>query len=50
MFFFISISILGRSGVNGPIASRVTNMTEKCRPEPGLEPRVFRLTYDRSTS
>ena len=24
-------------------------MTEKCRPEPGPEPRVFRLTYERST-
>ena len=26
------------------------SMTEKCRPEPGLEPRVSRLTYERSTS
>ena len=25
-------------------------MTEKCRTGPGLEPRVFRLTYERSTS
>ena len=25
-------------------------MTEKYRPEPGLEPRVFRLTYERSTN
>ena len=24
--------------------------TEKYRPGPGLEPRVFRLTYERSTS
>ena len=27
-----------------------TCITEKCRTGPGLEPRVFRLTYDRSTS
>ena len=25
-------------------------MTEKCRTGRGLEPRVFRLTYERSTS
>ena len=25
------------------------NMTEKCRTEPGLEPRVFRYTYECST-
>ena len=33
----------------GPITSRVTNMTEMYRPEPGLEPRVSRYPYERST-
>ena len=30
--------------------TQVVYMTEKCRTGPGLEPRVFRLTYERSTS
>ena len=27
----------------------VGRLTEKCRPEPGLEPQVSRYTYERST-
>ena len=42
--YMVGASIM-RNLKHGPIA-----MTEKCRPEPGLEPRVSCLTYERSSS
>ena len=43
---------LSNSNFNCPYLTFLVNsevMTEKCRPEQGLEPRVPRYTYERST-
>ena len=51
-----SFSLLHLVGLRPRVYYTLTNfrgggkaMTEKCRPEPGLKPRVSRYTYERST-
>ena len=44
---FRKITLLGHAL---PANGHSGRMTEKCRTGPRLEPRVFRLTYERSTS